>query len=264
METDCISPAPSIGEDSRSRLSPPQSRDSYSGYNLEGHTPSDFDGDQQKPKIWSVSDFLLPGKINKISSNSINSHPNPNNTLTTSTSTTPISNTTSSSSTDYNSSNKTRSDPSSCRESGMKMDTMRCVPISPSCPDSAMDLTGKTVAVAAAAASVAAAAAAAHAHAHAHAHVSALSARGAAGGFFPPMTSLPAPQHLGSYQSALANYAVHTTHSPFALASAAEMSKLVMRPMATRLSPYSSPKQAQGFESHFPPPRDFSVVREGD
>ena len=219
-ESDSVSPAPSIGEDSRSRLSPPQSRDSDPGFHLDGHTPSELDSDQQKPKIWSVTDFLHPG------------------------------------------SNKSHgsAEPSSCKETGMKMDTMRCVPTS---AEAAVDLTGRTVG------SVSAVAA----HAHAHAHAAALSVRGGGGGgggggsagagFLPPMTSLSPAQQLSSYQSVLASYAAHSTYSPYALASA-EMNKLVMKPTATRFSPYVGPKQAV-LESPFPPPaRDFSVLREGE
>ncbi|XP_041375836.1 homeobox protein caupolican-like [Gigantopelta aegis] len=57
-DEDCLSPVPSVGEDSRSRLSPPQSRDSDS-YSSEGLNHSDMEHDpQNKPKIWSVTDFL--------------------------------------------------------------------------------------------------------------------------------------------------------------------------------------------------------------
>ncbi|XP_046368326.1 iroquois-class homeodomain protein IRX-6-like [Haliotis rufescens] len=57
-DDDCVSPVPSVGEDSRSRLSPPQSRDSDS-YTSDGLNQSDCEHDsQQKPKIWSVTDFL--------------------------------------------------------------------------------------------------------------------------------------------------------------------------------------------------------------
>ena len=57
-DDDCLSPVPSVGEDSRSRLSPPQSRDSDS-YSSEGLNHSDLEHDpQNKPKIWSVTDFL--------------------------------------------------------------------------------------------------------------------------------------------------------------------------------------------------------------
>lgn len=211
-ESDSISPAPSIGEDSRSRLSPPQSRDgSDPGFHLDGHTPSELDSDQQKPKIWSVTDFLHPGS-NK-------------------------------------SQGPAAGEPSSCKETGMKMDTMRCVPTS---AEAAVDLTGRTVA-----GSVSAVAA------HAHAHAAALSVRGPGGGFLPPMTSLSPAQQLSSYQSVLASYAAHSSYSPYALASA-EMNKLVMKPTATRFSPYVGPKQA-GMESPFlPPARDFSVLREGE
>ncbi|KAK6185885.1 hypothetical protein SNE40_008024 [Patella caerulea] len=72
---DCVSPVPSVGEDSRSRLSPPASRDSDSSYS-EGLNPSDCENDQQKPKIWSVSDFLhtTPQKLGKPDSLLIDNH----------------------------------------------------------------------------------------------------------------------------------------------------------------------------------------------
>lgn len=59
-EEDCVSPVPSVGEDSRSRLSPPQSRDSDSTFSSEGlpHTDLDDAHAHNKPKIWSVTDFL--------------------------------------------------------------------------------------------------------------------------------------------------------------------------------------------------------------
>ncbi|KAK7504678.1 hypothetical protein BaRGS_00004164, partial [Batillaria attramentaria] len=205
-ESDCVSPVPSIGEDSRSRLSPPQSRDSDSSFNLEGHVPSDFDSDQQKPKIWSVTDFLHPG-----------------------------------------SKNSAGHETSSCKESGMKMDVMRCVPTS---SESAVDLTGRTVATVSAAA-------------HAQAHAAALSARGA--GFLPPMTSLShAQQQLSSYQSALASYAAHQSYNPAYAFASAEMNKLVMRPTATRFSPYANTRPTVGVDPQFPPARDFSILREGE
>lgn len=205
IDQDSVSPVPSIGEDSRSRLSPPQSRDSDSSFNIEGHTPSDFDSDQQKPKIWSVTDFLLPGS-NKSS----------------------------------------RLESKSCRETGPKMDTMRCVPSASPLSESAVDLTGRTVGTA---------------HATSHTHATAFSGRTA--NFFPTMTSLPAAQQLSTYQSALASYAAQSAYSSYAFASA-EMNKLVMRPTATRFNPYHTPKQLNGVESAYPPPRDFTVVREGE
>ncbi|XP_076448762.1 uncharacterized protein LOC143285401 [Babylonia areolata] len=135
--SDSVSPTPSIAEDARGRLSP---RDTDPGYPpaLDGtthhhghhhhghhHQSGDLDGDQQKPKIWSVTDFLHPGAAAAAGAGSNSSSSSNNN-------------------------NKTPTEPSSCKETGMKMDTMRCVPTSAeaaaaAAAAAAVDLTGRTV-----------------------------------------------------------------------------------------------------------------------
>ncbi|KAL8583163.1 hypothetical protein ACOMHN_046547 [Nucella lapillus] len=211
--SDSVSPTPSIAEDARSRLSPPQSRDSDSSYTALGESQgqTELDVDQQKPKIWSVTDFLHPGAGSAKPS--------------------------------------LPAEPSSCKETGMKMDIMRCVPTSAEAAAAAVDLTGRTVSNVTSAA--------------VHAHAAALSsARGS--GFFPPMTSLsPAAQQLTSYQTALASYAAHSSYGAYGGLGSMEVNKLVMKPTATRFGPYVNSKPV-ALDTGFPPARDFSVLREGE
>jgi hypothetical protein len=154
--------------------------------------------------------------------------------------------------------------PASCKETGMKLDTMRTVPTSAeAAAAAAVDLSGRTVPAGnGSLVSVAAA----------HAHAAALSRSAAAGGFLSPMTSLSHAQQM-TYQSALASYAAHSAapYSTFAgpalhAAASHDVTKL-MKPTATRFSPYAltHPTAKQLDSAPFPlPPRDFSTLREGE
>ena len=190
--------------------------------------------DDDKPKIWSVTDFLQPGTK----------------------AATPV-------------------QPSSCRETGMKQDVMRCVPTPtspPSHPHTAVDLRtqppnslGPN--------SLGPNSLGPNSLGQNSLGVNSLppNALSSRHNFLTPMTSLAHAQQLSSYQTALASYAAH--HSgPYAAYAGLDGGKMgVMKPSVTRFSPYSPVVNHKQLESsaavapNFPPPtRDFSALREGE